>query len=211
VPVVGLVVEGQVDHVAAERVLEARGVHVDRHRVIVTGGKTQFDARLPKYNQAARQMPWLALRDSDRDAGDCPSDLRQALLARPQSAALCLRLAVRTIEAWLLADTAAFADHFAVPASRVPVDPELLLNPKQSLVNACRSSRRRDVRRGMAPPAGISGPGPEYTTFISGYCRTYWRPDVAAQAAPSLARALREIDRLLVDGTWPGRSSVDPP
>ena len=69
---IGLVVEGSTDRHAAERLLAARKLEVDPYRVIVTGGKNRFDARLAKYNEAAKFAPWLALRDADRDAGACP-------------------------------------------------------------------------------------------------------------------------------------------
>ena len=175
---------------------------MDPYRVIITGGKIKFDARLCNYNQAARHGAWLALRDSDHDAGDCPATRRCTLLTVPQSPALCLRLAVRTVEAWLLADAEAFAEHFSVSGAKVPREPESLDHPKEALVNACRSSRRRDVRAAMVPPPRTSGTGPEYTTFISRYCREVWRPDTAAFAAPSLRRTLAEIDRLTKDGIW---------
>lgn len=194
--------EGRIDQVAVQRLLSTREHSVDPHRVIVTGGKQRFDARLVKYNEAARHGPWLALRDLDNDADGCAASLRRELLAVPQSPALCLRLAVRTLEAWLLADRDAFVEHFAVPRSKVPGSPEELQRPKDALVNACRSSRRRDVRSAMVPPQGTSGPGPEYTAFVTGYCRSAWRPEVAAGTAPSLRRALQEIDQLTVKGIW---------
>lgn len=199
---VGLVVEGQVDRVAADSILATRGLRVDPNRVIITGGKSRFDARLSKYNQAALLGPWLALRDSDHDAGNCPATLRRTLLTVPQSPAMCLRLVVRTLESWLLSDAEAFSDHFSVPASKVPRDPEGLDRPKDALIKACRWSRRRDVQAGVVPPPGTNGTGPEYTTFISRYCREAWRPDTAASAAPSLRRAFDEIDRLIADGIW---------
>jgi hypothetical protein len=200
VPSVGLVVEGQVDRVAGEVILKTRGLAVGQ--AIITGGKTTFDRRLAKYNQAARHGAWLAIRDSDRDGNDCLAVLRSTLLSTPQSPALCLRLAVRSLEAWLLADVEAVASHFAVSPAKVPVDVEDLADPKQALVNVCRSSRRRDVRTRMVPPKGASGPGPEYTVAVSAYCRQAWRPDVAGAVAPSLGRALREIDTLLTEGIW---------
>lgn len=199
---VGLVVEGHVDRVVCEKLLRSRDVAVDPRRIIITNGKSKLDARLAHYNKAARHGGWLVLRDADRDAGDCPAALRRSLLTVPQSPPLCLRLAVRTVEAWLLADAEAFSSHFAVVRSRIPVDPEGELRPKEALVNACRASQRRDVRVGMTPPAGKTGVGPEYTTFLSDYCRRSWRPDVAAASAPSLTRALREIDRLLTTSVW---------
>jgi hypothetical protein len=119
VSLIGIVVEGTTDRFAAQRLLAACDLQVDASRVIVTGGKQRFDARIAKYNEAAKFLPWLALRDADRDADGCPVALRRRLLVGPQSEALCLRLAVRTIDAWLLADRAAFSDYFAVPMSRI--------------------------------------------------------------------------------------------
>lgn len=199
---IGLVVEGLTDRYAAERLLAVRGLQVDPNRVIVTGGKQRFDARLAKYNEAAKFAPWLALRDADRDAGDCPARLRRSLLAGAQSSALCLRLAVRTLDAWLLADRQAFSGHFAVPVSRMPLAPEELDRPKDALTQACRHSRRRSVRDAMVPPSGRQGPGPEYTAYVLEYCNASWRPDVAAELAPNLRRALAEIDRMKAAGWW---------
>lgn len=167
VAAIGVVVEGLTDRVALENILATRSRTLDPHRVIITGGKQQFDTRLAKYNLAARHGPWLALRDADHDADGCPVALRRALLAAPHCPALCLRLAVRTLDAWLLADADAFATHFSVPRSKVPKDPEELARPKDALVNACRASKRREVRAAMVPPEGTKGPGPEYTGFVS--------------------------------------------
>lgn len=199
---IGVVVEGQIDRVAVESILATRSLAIDPHRVIVTGGKQRFDARLATYNLAARHGPWLALRDADHDASGCPVALRRSLLTVSQSPALCLRLAVRTLEAWLLADAEAFSAYFSVPRSTIPRDSEVLDRPKETLVNACRSSKRREVRTAMVPPPGAKGAGPEYTAFISRFCREAWRPDVAADAAPSLRRTLLEIDRLVAAGVW---------
>lgn len=203
-PLVGLVVEGQTDVMPAGKMLRARGANADPLRTIITDGKTAWDERLLRYNRAARHAPWLVLRDSDRDGGDCPVRLRQQLLpATEQSPMLCFRLTVRAMEAWLLADAEAFADHFAVPITRVPRDPEAEDRPKVSLVNACRSSRRRDIRAGVVPPRrSRHDVGPEYTSFISDFAEAVWRPDAAAERSPSLWRALAEVERLVATGVW---------
>lgn len=199
-PLINVVVEGLVDRFAVERLAAAAGLDIGR--VVVTNGKDSFNRRLPKYNAAARHSSWLAVRDSDRDGDDCPVTLRSVLLDGPQSPGLSLRLAVRTIEAWLLADAEMVVKHFSVPANKVPGDPEQLERPKHELVHSCRSSRRRDVRAAMVPPDGKGGTGPDYTGFVGRYVREAWRPTVAAQHAPSLARALRELDVMVGTGRW---------
>lgn len=78
---IGVVVEGATDRAAAESLLAARNLEVDPRRVVITGGKQRFDARLASYNRAAAHGSWLALRDVDRDALGCPVVLRGRLIS----------------------------------------------------------------------------------------------------------------------------------
>lgn len=203
-PLVRVVMEGTSDLAAVEKVVASRGAHVDLERAIIAGGKTNLDPRIHSYNAAAKHGAWFVLRDADHDGHDCPVALRNSLLPEDQkTGSLCLRLAVRSLEAWLLADRDAVVDHFLVPRSRIPARPEEEHQPKQTFVNACRSSRRSDVRKGVVPPAGSPRDvGPEYVAFATEFFQQSWRPDEAATAAPSLKRALAEIDQLIVDGVW---------
>ncbi|RBY80540.1 hypothetical protein DQ238_08100 [Geodermatophilus sp. TF02-6] len=201
----GLVVEGETDRVAMTAVLRTRGLEVDPRRVKVTRGKQEFDRRVAKYNQAARHAPWLAVRDLDRDGNDCAMTLRRRLLApEEQAPALALRIAVHTLDAWLLADGQTFASFFGVTRDRLPQSPEELADPKGALVDLCRRSSSALIRRGIVPPGrSPRRVGPEYTSLISEYAETAWQPDAAAVAAPSLARLLRQVDVLVSQGMWP--------
>jgi hypothetical protein len=201
---VSIAVEGDTDVAAIKKILGSRSISVAAQGRFSTGGKGKLDAKLDGFNNAAAHAPWLVLRDSDQDYGDCPTAARQALLPiGTQNPMMCFRLAVRQLEAWLLADREAFADTFAVRASAIPADVEALPDPKSTLINLCRKSRRSSVRKGMAPPARSLGRvGPEYVTLIQNYARDAWRPEIAAATAPSLARALRQIDRLVAEGLW---------
>lgn len=188
---VGIVVEGLNDRTAAGRLLAAAGHEVDPARVLVKRGKTQVDPMVVTINRAAAHLPWLVLRDADQDGEDCPAALRQLLLPHPQAPLLSLRLAVRSLEAWLLADGAAFAEHFGVRPTHVPADPEREEHPKRSLVAACARSGQRSVRQGMARPDGR--PGPEYTAMLDRFVREGWDPAGARRNAPSLSRAWSDI------------------
>ncbi len=57
---------------------------------------------------------------------------------------MCFRVAVREVEAWLLADREQIARFLSIARSRVPQSPETLDNPKQRLVELARHSRRRE-------------------------------------------------------------------
>ena len=77
-----------------------------------------------------------------------------------------------------------------------------LRNPKEELINVCRRSRKRVVRERVAPGSRTSGVGAEYATFIIEYCSKHWRPEVAAEASPSLRRLIRNVDKMRSDGNW---------
>jgi hypothetical protein len=200
---VRVVVEGATDRPVAQALLKASGLALDGEP-IVTNGKTVLDQRIGNYNQAARRQPWLVLRDADRDGDDCPVILRRGLLApSAESDGMCFRLAVRSVEAWLMADVKAFAGYFRVPLSKVPTEPESSNDAKGRLVDVCRSSKRRDVREGLVPRAGTrSKVGPEYAAFLIEFASDHWRPEAAAERAPSLAGALAAIEYRVSSGRW---------
>ena len=60
-------------------------------------------------------------------------------------------VAVREVEAWLLADRKHLAHFLHVPITQIPLAPEELENPKQTLVNLARKSRVRSIQKDMVP------------------------------------------------------------
>ncbi|HWP60972.1 MAG TPA: hypothetical protein VNL14_23955 [Candidatus Acidoferrales bacterium] len=181
-------VEGPTDEAVAVRLIH----HVGAEAGVVYGkqGKPHLRERVSGYNRAARHAPWLVLVDLDRDA-DCAPPLRTAWLPDP-APRLCFRVAVRAIEAWLLADAETIADFLGVARSKVPALPETLDHPRTALVNLARTSRRKDIRQDMAPREGSGRPvGPAYTSRLIEYAGKHWRPTEAAKRADSLARAIR--------------------
>ena len=136
---VTLVVEGPSDEVVARRVVQTAGLTVQE--VHVQYGKHQLDAQLGRYNRAAQFGPWFVLRDLNSDA-DCAPTLLTSLLPSP-SAGMRLRLAVRSIEAWLMADSEKLGGFLAIDRSLLAARPESVPDPKLELVNLARRSRNR--------------------------------------------------------------------
>ena len=109
-----------------------------------------------------------------------------------------LRLAVRALEAWLMADSEGVAQHFGVPVSKVPRKPDSIEHPKDDFIKLLRLSKRRNVQQGMLPRAGSGrSAGPEYTAFVNQFVRTTWSIDRAAANSDSLNRALADVGRLV--------------
>lgn len=158
-------------------------------------GKQDLLKRLTSYNEAARWSPWLVLVDLDNEP--CVASARSAWLASP-SEYMCFRIAVREAEAWLLADREKAAEFLAVSVARIPPDPDLLPDPKRKIVDLARSSRSRAVRHDLVPSATSGASvGPAYPAEIRRYAETLWRPTVAAESSPSLARCLRRVRALV--------------
>lgn len=199
---INVVVEGESDRGAITKLLRSRNLGCT---VTPRNGKTRLDPQIASYNRAARRGPWLVVRDSD---DECPVALRARLLSDPQSSAFSLRIAHTMIEAWLLADTDGFADFFSVSTARLPPRPEDLAHAKQSLIGLCLKSKSRRIRDDMVSASGERA-GPLYTQRLNEYAESTWDPDRAALNAPSLERALREIDRLVAEGHWPSDQRTD--
>lgn len=93
-------VEGYPDVQAVKNVLAH--LRLKDSIVIPKRGKSHLDAALPELNRSARRIRCLVVRDLDNDA-PCAGALCQKLLPHP-SPNMILRIAVRKIESWLLAD-----------------------------------------------------------------------------------------------------------
>lgn len=192
--VVSGAVEGMVDEVVLRHLVRQCGGAVG----VVYGreGKSRLRQRLGGYNQAARFSPWAVLVDLDEDF-DCAALLRAVWLPT-LSPRMCFRVAVRSIEAWLLADRDGIAQFLSVPPSRVPPDPDALADPKRALVDLARGSRRRAVREDLVPrPGSGRAVGPVYTSEMITFVQQHWRPDVAERASDSLRRCRARLAELL--------------
>ena len=190
-------VEGQTDVPVAERLI--RRVGLDPVEFMVAGGKARLDQVL---RERSLRGNVLVLRDLDNDA-ECAPTLIRALVPHEIPKGICLRIPVKSIESWLLADVEGFSQEFSVHLKSHEVKPDESENPKRDLINQCLRSKRRTVREQMTQLStnGLR-PGPAYTLRVMEFARTVWDPERAAKRSPSLERALVTIDRLTTDGVW---------
>jgi hypothetical protein len=196
-PVISGAVEGIVDEAVFRRIV--RVARAEPGPVHGKNGKQHLLQRLPGYNNAARFSPWLVLLDLDHDA-ECPPPFRAEALPAP-SDLMCFRVAVREVEAWLLADSERMAEFLDVNPKWMPRQPEQAADPKRVVIDLARRSRSRDISRDLVPREGSGRTeGPAYTSrlveFVSDH-RHGWRPNVAAESADSLARCLRRVRGLV--------------
>jgi hypothetical protein len=187
-------VEGPTDEAILHRLIAEAGASLGG--VYGKNGKHHLHQKLYAYNQAARQSPWVVLVDLDMDA-DCAPPFCTAWLPQ-RSPRMCFRVAVRAVEAWLMADRERLAKFLGVPLSRVPLNPETVADPKAKMVDLAKMSRMRSIREDMVPrPDSGRAVGPAYPSRLIEFATTLWRPEVAANRADSLARCRIRIQELV--------------
>jgi len=187
-------VEGIVDEAVLRRLIACAGGHLGP--VHGKNGKPALRQKINGYNNAARHAPWVVLVDLNSDA-DCAPRLRHDWLPTPASQ-LCFRVAVRQVEAWLMADAETLAAFLGVRRHTIPANPEALPNAKAEMVNLARQSRWSAIRQDMVPrPGSGRAVGPAYPSRLIEYAEKHWRPEVAAQRAESLRRAIDCVRRLV--------------
>lgn len=191
---ISIAVEGRADEAVARRLVAWNGaevVHVYGKR-----GKHWLDSRLAAFRAAAERAPWLVLRDADHDG--CAVAIRDRLHPRPVKF-FCFRIAVRSVESWLIADREGVGAALRIPVARVPVAPEAEPYPKRCLIDLARVSRSSQIKRMIVPRDGSGASvGPEYESWASTFAAEIWNPERAQQRSPSLKTAMARLQELVV-------------
>jgi hypothetical protein len=189
-------VEGLTDEVLLRRVCASVGAIVGQ--VYGRYGKSYILTKLSGYNHSARFRHWIVLLDLNSD-GNCAPEMIPHWLPAP-SRLMRLRVAVRELESWLLADPERIARFLGVALAGIPANPDSVTDPKRLMVELARGSRRRAIREDMVPNPGSGQPvGPAYASRMIEFILNSdygWRPDVAAGNSDSLRRCIAAISNL---------------
>ena len=106
----------------------------------IPAGKARLDANLVRWDQPSNRQPFLVLRDWDDDDGVAcvPGLIDKVRGDGPGSRVLAVRIAVRSVESWLLADSEAFSSFFRVRRNTLPPSPDELVDPKGAVLELRR-------------------------------------------------------------------------
>ena len=154
-------------------------------------GKDYIRDRISGFNGAARGMPYLVLADLD-DIECAPLLVRAWLPGRPHPN-LVFRIAVREVEAWVLAHRGAFARFLGIPRERIPEDVETIARPKEFLISLARKSRKTRLVEDIIPRGETSRQGPDYNGRLGQFVRTDWDIHEAMHHSDSLRRAYQAL------------------
>lgn len=180
------IVEGLMDEAMANRILIDAG-----HTPGPCYGKKGFTYirdKIGNFNQTASTINYFAMVDFMDTGFSCPGEVVTTWLPHRQPKML-LRVVVRELESWLLADRENMADFLQIAISKIPANPENLKDPKLTLVNLARHSRGKQIREALVPETGSTASvGRLYTSEIIRFISIKWDISQARQNAPSLDR-----------------------
>lgn len=192
--IVNVLVEGLLDEAVARRIIEHSG-----HEFGVAYGKkgwTYIEQRVASFDRSVTDQALLTLFDLMDTGYQCAAEVVASWLPTPRRNSL-LRVVVREIESWILADRDAAAQFLNVALQKLPHNPEELADPKQALINIARTSRSKAIREALVPGKGMSSSeGPLYSSELGRFIADTWSPNAAAEFSPSLAKCMLRLKNL---------------
>ena len=196
IPSLRLLVEGRLDEAVGRRLASDTGFDVGWVLPkLGAGGWTEVKKFVQIYNHV-RPLPVLALVDF-MDTGEyCPSSVVTSWIPN-RHPNVVLRAVVREVESWILADTAGFARFLSVPRRSIPLHPEQEVDPKDTVVNLARNSKRSGIKDGLVPkPGSTASVGSGYNPLMEYFVRELWNPAAARLRSPSLNKCLTRMEEL---------------
>lgn len=191
---VGLATEDALSEAVGKRLLAEIEQPAEVDLCFRKSGYGYLRANMKKWCELAALRPVVLITDLDQS--DCPAALLDdwyAGTARPAN--LILRVAVREVESWLLADHIAMRQLLG-NKGKLPVEPDLVPDPKQHLL-ALAKKARREVRQDLIQETGAAASqGLGYNARLTDLVVYSWSPTRAANRSPSLRKALVRLREL---------------
>jgi hypothetical protein len=189
---INLAVEDVLSELVLRRLLVESGRNYSIGSVHIKGGFGYLRNTIKGWNSAAKSIPILVLTDLDSE--ECAPTLIDNWLPVGRNPNLIFRVAVKEVEAWLLADYESLGTYLKLRSTRIIDDPEGLLDPKATLIALARASRSSELRKRLVPRRGSTAKqGPDYNACLATYVKESWDINVASQRAQSLEKTLQRL------------------
>lgn len=143
------------------------------------------------FNEASKSTPFFVLTDLDNY--NCPIALKNDWLSRPEKPNLIFRIAIREVESWLLSDIVGFAEFIGISEVNFPLNPEVETNPKQTLINLVKRSRKRLIKEDIIPLNDNAKIGPNYNERLMQFVADFWNIERAKTRSQSLRRTYDKL------------------
>jgi hypothetical protein len=162
------------------------------HNTYSGHGFGYLKSNIKGFNQASVVSPFFMLTDLDNYT--CPPSLIKDWINFPLKSNFIFRIAVREVEAWLLADIEGLSEYFKVSATNFPVRPESEIDPKNTLIHLARRSRIRRIREDLVPINENAAIGPNYNGCLMEFVFNNWNIETALTRSKSLLKAFKILE-----------------
>ena len=192
---VALATEDVLSEAVGQRLVEETDSDLAVTERLRRGGFGYLKSSMRKFCELSRHTPVLLLTDLDTE--ECPATLIEDWSRKdPIPQQLLFRVAVRQIEAWLLADREGMSDLLNVSVRRLPADPDALEYAKRCLLQLAQRAPRAIREDLVVQDGATAAQGLGYNVVLSNFVRTTWEPSRAVHRSNSLARARMRLTEL---------------
>ena len=192
---VALATEDDLSEAIGLRLLAELSTSVTPNLSLGKKGSGYLRSGIQKWRQLAHKQVVLIFTDLDRV--ECPVALREDWLGSANVPVnLMLRIAVREVESWVLADHQAFRKLIG-QKGKLPPDPDSLSDPKQHLLQLAKLAPRTIKADLLKVSGAVSSQGIGYNSLLVRWVHSSWSPIRAAERSPSLKRTLDRLHEML--------------
>lgn len=190
-----LATEDELSEVIAEKLLREASNKVNIVQNLRKGGYGYLYSKMDSWRQISRQVPVFIF--TDLDALECaPSLIKKWCGGRPLDNNLHIRVAVREVESWLLADKEGFRSLIGSRGS-IPLSPDDLPDPKAELLSLAKNAPR-EIRQDLVQEySGNLRQALGYNARLVTFVQNTWSSERAAKNSPSLQRTRIRLENLL--------------
>jgi hypothetical protein len=190
-----LATEDSLSEAVGRRLVAEVGSRIEIGLTFRKNGFGYLKANIDKFCSVAQRSPLFLITDLDKEK--CATLLISKWLGnRSLPKNLVFRVAVREIESWLLADHVGMKKLLGAGANKLPVNPDQLLDPKQSLLKFASKAPRAVQNDLLVEPGVIASQGLGYNQRMGEFVRSTWDPNRAASCSDSLSRTLKRLQQM---------------
>lgn len=161
------------------------------------GGFGYIKKNISGFNEASKGCPFFVL--TDLDTVNCAPTLIEDWLGKSAHPNLIFRIAVREIEAWILADVEGFSKYTGISAVNFRIDIEDIADPKAELLRLVKRCRIRKIREDILPKNEFATVGPNYNGRLGEFVLKHWNISRAMKRSDSLRRAMLHLSTFNVN------------
>lgn len=189
---INIVVEDDLSEIIVRTILKSTNIRYTVSACLGKRGYVYIKDKILAFNSACKGMPYIVITDLE---SICPPSQIKEWLSVPIHRNLLFRIAVKEIEAWVMADRLNFALFLGIRQELIPQNVDSIENPKQFLVNLARQTRKKLLRESIVPKQGSTARvGPDYNGTLSEFVWGYWNLEEAIKHSDSLRRAFYAIN-----------------